>query len=162
MRRSDSLRKIDVALTDIGRLARTRNAVIRRQRMAGTAFDDASVHVLYALSEQGPLRLGQLSTIVDIEASQLSKKVRRLVDGGLVTHEVDPAERRAIILQVTAAGRRTLRRYRQAADRMLAEALAGWSDQDLKAAAAILSRLSTTFHAADRGGRQGPGANTGA
>lgn len=149
MRRNDSLREIDVALTAIGRLARTRNASLRRQRIAEVALDDSSVHVLHAIAEQGPLRLGQLSAAVDIEVSQLSKKVRRLVDDGLVSHNIDPAERRAVILGVTPAGRKVLTRYRRAADRMLADALATWSDEELTAAAAVLHQLSAAFHAAD-------------
>lgn len=149
MQRAEALRDIDDALSAIGRLARTRSAALRRQRSAGVALEDGSVYILRTIAERGPLRLGHLSEAVDLEPSQLSKKVRRLVDGGLVTQEVDPAERRAILLQATTEGRRALRRYRDAADRILAEALADWTDADLAAAAAVLGRLSTTFHAAD-------------
>lgn len=144
-----SLGAIDVALTAIGRLARTRNASLRRQRVARVALDDMSVQVLGAIARLGPIRLGQVSVLVELEVSQLSKKVRRLVDEGLASQRIDPAERRACLLEVTASGRRALARYRAAADDILAQAFAGWSDEELQHASEIVGRIAATFQAVD-------------
>lgn len=152
MERSEALRQIDGALSSIARLAATRDVRLRRERTAGVSLEDSNAYILRTIADRGPLRLGQLSEAVDLEASQLSKKVRRLVDSGLVDHEVDPSERRAILLRVTPEGRRVLRRYREGADRILAGALAEWTDGDLAEAAAVLERLSATFHAASSRG----------
>ena len=149
MDRSVSLGAIDASLTDIGRLARTRQASARRQRTAGVALDDSAVFILKTIKNHGPLRLGQLSTLVEIEVSQLSKKVRRLVDEDLVAQAIDPTERRAVLLEATPKGRRAFQQYRKAADKILAEAFMDWSEADLQEAADVLARLLGAFRAAD-------------
>lgn len=156
MTRDTSIGVIGASLTEISRLANTREAVARRQRTSGVALDNTGVHILRSIRDHGPIRLGQLATIVEIEVSQLSKKVRRLVDEGLVTQEIDPAERRAVRLEATAKGRRAYLRYRAAAERILVQAFADWADDDLAAAAEVLSRMTETFQATDSGTRPRP------
>jgi DNA-binding MarR family transcriptional regulator len=86
-----------------------------------------------------------LAEHLDLEPSRVSKEMRRLVDAGLVTQASDPADRRASAFEVTKAGSAAFRRYRKAADDLLAEALAEWSDREMERVAANLDRLAATL-----------------
>ena len=68
-----------------------------------------------------------------------------MIDAGLVVQTPDPDDRRATVLSVTKAGSAAFRRYRKAADELLAEALADWSDKDVDRAAVQLHRLAATL-----------------
>jgi len=95
---------------------------------------------------------------VELEVSQLSKKVRRLVDEGLASQRIDPRASR-----VFAGGHRLraprLARYRAAADDILAQAFAGWSDEELQHASEIVGRIAATFQAVDSFGVRAGGAD---
>lgn len=161
MTRKRAIRAINASLSEIARLGRSNQATVRRQRTSGVALDDASVQILHSVRDHGPLRLKELAVLVEIEVSQLSKKVRRLVEDGLVTQEIDPDERRAVRLETTAKGRQAYKRYREAADGILAQAFTDWSDDDLAAAAEVLVQVTRTFHGAgSHSSRRSNGSST--
>lgn len=61
--------------------------------------------VLYALSKcPEPARLGELGRHVLLSQPALSRLVDRLAARGLVKREPDPADRRGVLLSLTAAG----------------------------------------------------------
>ncbi|QIA27521.1 MarR family transcriptional regulator [Thermaerobacter sp. PB12/4term] len=74
-----------------------------------------------------------------------SALVGRLVQRGLVTREVDPAERRRVVLRLTPAGRENLEVARRRTQASLASHLAGFSPGELAVLAEglrLLERLS--------------------
>lgn len=140
-----ALQTIDAALTRIGRVANSRRAAARRAERAGVNLSATAVNALAVTYRHGPARLSTLAEHLDLEPSRASKEMRRLLDAGLVTQVADPVDRRASMLSVTKAGSAAFRRYRKAADELLAEALAEWSDQEMDRVAVHLDRLAATL-----------------
>ena len=143
--RVTSLAEIDASLTAIGKLARSRRAAELRQRRARVHLPDTTIAALAAVYRHGPLRIGEVATHMDLDASRASKEIRRLVDEGYVIQQIDPRERRASSLTVTAKGKRTFERYRAAADALVEDVFGSWTDTDLAEAAAVLQRLAGSF-----------------
>lgn len=144
-RRVAALSQIDASLTAIGKLARSRRAAELRQRRARVPLPDTTISALAAVYRHGPLRIGEVAAHMDLDASRASKEIRRLVDDGYVVQQIDPQERRASSLTVTAKGKRAFERYRAAADALIEEVFGPWTDADLVAAAAVLQRLAASF-----------------
>lgn len=85
------------------------HASLIKRFAAADIWDEASMReydVLYTLSKcPEPVRLGELNRHVLLSQPALSRLVDRLAARGLVTGEPDPADRRALLLSLTAAGR---------------------------------------------------------
>jgi DNA-binding MarR family transcriptional regulator len=151
MDRAADLHAVDAALMRIGRVANSRRAASRRARRAGVSLAPTAVRTLAAIYRLGPARLRAIAEHVDLEPSRVSREVRPLVDAGLVVQRADPADGRATLLATTAAGNRAFERYRRAADQILAESMEGWTDQDLRKLARLLTRLAASLDSS--GGR---------
>ncbi len=145
--RARAIAEIDASLTAIGKLARSHRTIALRQRVSGVDLPETTVAALAVIQRHGPMRIGEVGTIMELDASRASKEVRRLVEAGLVTQKIDPAERRASILTTTAKGKRVFERYRTAADELVTGAFSDWSTADVVDAAAAIRRMSDTFMA---------------
>ncbi|CAN5690344.1 MarR family transcriptional regulator [soil metagenome] len=97
--------------------------------------------VLAALREQDGRRMGDLSATISIEVSTLTRLVDGMEKKGLVARRSDVADARAVLLHVTAAGRRLTRRLLPIAERYERVALAGFSAAEADAVKAALRRL---------------------
>lgn len=62
--------------------------------------------VLIALERGGPSLLGELAEATLIDPSTLSRTVDRMEDEGLVKHGPDSEDARAVVVEITDAGRR--------------------------------------------------------
>jgi DNA-binding MarR family transcriptional regulator len=116
---------------DVETAARLRAAIGRLQRLlrstqAGTAagLTPTKISVLFTVLRVGPIRLSDLATEEAINPTMLSRVVAGLTDRGIVTRISDPADRRAALLEATAAGRRLAERIRRERTDALNEALA--------------------------------------
>lgn len=65
----------------------------------------AQCHVLLEIDAEGPLSLNGLAGRLKLDASTLSRTVEGLVKASLVQREVNPNNRRAVILSLTTTGR---------------------------------------------------------
>jgi DNA-binding MarR family transcriptional regulator len=91
----------------------------------------------------GPMRLTELAQARGADPSTVSRQAAQLVGAGLVSSEADPADGRARRLALTDAGRATCQRMTDARGAAIAEALHGWSDQQV----AIFTRMFREFNA---------------
>ena len=86
--------------------------------------------VLAALREKDGRRMGDLSGTTSIEVSTLTRLVDNMEARGLVARRRDAADTRAVLLHVTAAGRRLTRRILPIAERYEAVALKGFDARE--------------------------------
>jgi DNA-binding MarR family transcriptional regulator len=108
----------------VGRLA-------RRLRQEGTAgLTPSQLSVLASVDRLGPLQLGDLARVETVAPPTLSRSIARLEERGLVRRQQDPDDGRAVLVEVTGAGRRALHELRRARVAFLAERLATLSDPD--------------------------------
>ena len=108
---------VHAPLDDAGRLLGSIRALVRRFSLAERAdvsccgMTVAQAATLEALAV-GELRLGELSRRLGITASTLTRNLARLQERGLVTIGADPADGRAQLISLTAAGRQAVRGVR--------------------------------------------------
>ena len=106
--------------------------------------------VLHHLDAQGPIAQRDLALALRIQPSNLVAVLDQLEERGLLRRPADPADRRRHRVELTAQGRRALRRARQATERAEGELLAPLSAAERREFGALLARL--TAHTCDRGG----------
>jgi DNA-binding MarR family transcriptional regulator len=145
--RADDLHALDLAITRIGRVANSRRSSELRAERSGVALTPTALATLAAVYRHGPARLTAIAEHVDLEPSRISREVRRLVADGYVEQRPDPDDGRAVSLRVTRKGRGAFERYRAAADALLAEAMADWSDADLHKLSRLVGRLAAGWGA---------------
>ena len=91
------------------------------------------LRALGAVEDNGPCTLGRLATDLMISVSSASRLVDRIAAAGLLDRRQSESSRRELTLQVTARGRRLLRRHEAARRAVFAEALRGVSLGDAEA-----------------------------
>lgn len=126
------------------RLATARLARRLRQQ-AGTGLTPSQASALMSIDKHGPLTLGQLARIEQIAPPTTTGIVAKLEDDGLVRREAAANDRRSVMVEATAEGRRRLDHSRRRRSAWLAERLATFdADQrsDLAAALRVLEALA--------------------
>jgi len=98
--------------------------------------------MLHRLACDGPKRPSDLAAEVGLDLSTVSRHVRALEDGGLVTREADPDDGRSFWLSITAAGAEITQAGLQRRERMVDDALNRWDAGDADALRRLLRRLA--------------------
>ncbi|MDB5671579.1 MAG: MarR family transcriptional regulator [Alphaproteobacteria bacterium] len=97
---------------------------------------DLSAPRLSALSVivfAGPLSLGELAETEQVRPPTMSRIVDALVDGGLVTREIRPDDRRSVRIAATEAGVTLMEAGRDRRVRVLAGRLQSLADSEIRA-----------------------------
>ena len=107
--------------------------VLRRARSADTGMnlDGPRASLLSVLVFAGPLSVGRLAEVEQVSPPAVTKTVNALEGEGLVARRRMPGDRRVVMVEATAAGRRLLERGRAGRVRAVAELLAGLPERDL-------------------------------
>lgn len=124
-------------------LAAHRLRVLADQRLlaaAGVTAAQAGVLLIVADAD-GPVRQRDLARLLRQRESAVTTMVERLTAAGLLVRERPPADGRAWVLTLTAAGEQALAAVRAAADALNAEAFAGLDGRERAAFAAALERV---------------------
>lgn len=109
----------------------------------GASVGRTGYWLLVLVSEQRQLRLSDLAGRVELDLSTISRQIRDLVGSGLITRTPDPADGRAALLSLTEQGEAVLEAVSEFRRRVLAEAIAEWTDDERDALADGLVRLGT-------------------
>jgi DNA-binding MarR family transcriptional regulator len=145
MSRLDDLRRVEEAITRIGRISMGREAARIRAERAGLSLSRPAINILASLCKAGPVRLSSLARLADLEAPLISREIRDLVEGGYVRRSADPSDGRAGIVELTAKGERAYHSYRGATDEIIAETFADWAGPDLRVLRDQLERVADDF-----------------
>jgi DNA-binding MarR family transcriptional regulator len=128
------------AFLGVGRLLRGRGRYRpERPRRDGLTF--ARGALLAALETEGPQRMGHLAHRLGVVPRTITPMVDALEDGGLVTREADPDDRRATVLRITDAGRTELTRSRSDRRSTVDEVFTALSDAERGTLAGLLDKL---------------------
>jgi DNA-binding MarR family transcriptional regulator len=143
-----------VQLTERDAIADTFNRlaihVLRLSSQSELSLSAAST--LARLQRSGALRLTDLAELERITQPSMTALVNRLESQGLVRRNADPTDGRAVLVEVTDAGRVALARRAEARVGTMAADLADLDEADLRtlvAALPAIDRLITT-HPAER------------
>jgi DNA-binding MarR family transcriptional regulator len=100
---------------------------------SGESIDQPAHATLRHLLAWGPMRPSALAEVLGTGASYVSKIVRRLEADGWVQRTTDPSDGRATLISLTEAGEVAAHGVYALGDRMIAEVLDGWSEEDVRA-----------------------------
>jgi DNA-binding MarR family transcriptional regulator len=111
------------------------------------AFGEVSMSeydVLYTLSKaDGPVRMGELGCSVLLSQAGLSRLVDRLVRRGLVERCPDPADRRSVLVQLSAAGRAAQKQVGRRHARHVADAMSVLDPDELRQLRSLATKLAS-------------------
>jgi len=65
---------------------------------------------LVILSNEGPVNLATLASLLDVQPSTIVRMVDRLVSAGLIDRRAHPTSRRELVAELTARGRRVVQK----------------------------------------------------
>ncbi|GAA1879674.1 MarR family winged helix-turn-helix transcriptional regulator [Lapillicoccus jejuensis] len=140
------------------------SAVARLNRFAtqqaGLDLPFAQVRLLALVDERGPARIGDLAALDSCSQPTMTAQVRRLEAQGLVDRVDDPSDARAVLVSVTAAGRRLLDRAREARGAVLAPYVTQLDGDDLAALERAVPVLQRLVAAAQRDATGTPSSTT--
>ena len=98
---------------------------------AGITLERPALTVLLVLLTTGrPTRIGEIAARMEVEGPHVTRHVQGLEKRGLVERVVDPDDRRARLIELSATGRELAERYTSVISGWFDQALSGWSDKD--------------------------------
>lgn len=102
--------------------------------------------VLAALSrETEPVTMSELTGHLMVSNGNVTGLVNRLVEDGLVSRQVDPADRRSQLVVLTEAGRNAFREMAIAHEELVDSFFAQLSDDEMEALLALTEKLNRTL-----------------
>jgi DNA-binding MarR family transcriptional regulator len=117
--------QVDRLRAAIGRLGRG----LRRSH-SETGLTPSQVSVLFTICRRGPLKLSEVVEVEGLNPTMLSRITAELSERGLIRRRADSEDRRAAIVESTAAGRRMRERIHRARSRELAQRLDQLGEED--------------------------------
>lgn len=135
--------------TAFGHAFKRAMAVVRRVRGRDThrpgELSYAQYGLLFGLAERGELSASDLASVADVAPSTATKMLDRLVDAGLVARVRSELDRRVVMVALTDRGGEIVAARRARYERLWREALAGFSDEQLRDATAVVERVTAMF-----------------
>jgi DNA-binding MarR family transcriptional regulator len=126
----------------VGKLSRRLSSAAR-----GSGLTQAQLSALGVVARVGPIRLSDLAEAEGLHPTMLSRVVAALEEQDLLRRRTDPGDRRAALVEVTAAGRRSHDKLRAQRGRILAEALEQLTPEQVAAIEAALPALESLVEA---------------
>ena len=104
----ESLDAITDALLTASRLLVAISA--RSIALVDDAITIPQFRTLVTLSNEGPVNLATLASLLDVQPSTIGRMVDRLVSAGLIDRRAHPTSRRELVAELTARGRRVVQK----------------------------------------------------
>lgn len=133
------------AITALRRAVRRRT----RERMGVPALPPAQVELLRAVQDSPGIGVAGVARRLRLADNSVSTLVRTAVADGLLQRTADPADRRAVRLELTEAAHGRLRRWRAVRAEVVDAALARLDPADHEALTVALPALTRLLDAVD-------------
>jgi DNA-binding MarR family transcriptional regulator len=144
---NESLAPIQRALEQLHRLRASRRGHVRLVAAAGVDLSQPAYVLLRRIDEHGPLPLGELARLAEMDAASTGRQVRRLVELGLIARAPSDGDARVVIVQITSQGAAVRRRIASVLEAHLRDVLDRWSPRDRRELGLLLTRLVDDFRA---------------
>jgi DNA-binding MarR family transcriptional regulator len=146
---TERARPRDEALAQLGSAFKGAMAAIRRLRGRDThrpgELSFAQYHLLSGLATCNELAAGKLALAADLSPATVTQMLDSLAEMGLVERTRSERDRRVVTCTLTTRGRELLTERRAHLEQRWHTELAGFSNQDLATAAAVLDRLRALY-----------------
>jgi DNA-binding MarR family transcriptional regulator len=124
-----------------GRLRRGQIVGLVRQSTS-PGHSPLAVEVLRTVVEAGEIRASDLANELFVTKTSISRYVNEMLDDGLLIQRRDPSDGRAMLLSVSAAGRRDLEEREARRSALLRDLCRGWPKGDVATLTKLLQRLN--------------------
>lgn len=104
--------------------------------------DRTQLHILALLTRRPGLRSSEVSKLIGLDLSTVSRHCTDLISRGLLDRREDPQDRRAAWLTPTDDGRAFVEELAQRQQEVLDLALSSWSEQDQAELLSLIHRLT--------------------
>jgi DNA-binding MarR family transcriptional regulator len=133
---------------DAETVARLRSVVCQLSRRfnaaaRGAGLTPTQMSVLGSIASGGPIGVGALAEVEDLNATMVSRVVGKLADAGLIDRVADNRDRRVARVSVTTAGREALVQVRAERSRAILEAIERMDGADAEAVLEALDALES-------------------
>lgn len=145
---ADDLEVVERALNTFFRLSRNFRFQEAVHKRSGFTTDRASYGVLSRVGELQPVRLSELAHVLGVDVSTISRQVATLEHRGLLSRAADPADGRAVRLELTEQGQHYLTKLSNAWHEIVAEALADWPPREVAKFSGMIDRFVLGLEAA--------------
>lgn len=137
-------------LTELGQAFRRAYRSLRRLRgrdthLLGGEISHAQFELLAELRERGPLPAGELAHVAGLSAATVSQMLDHLADDGHVKRVRSETDRRVVLIELTALGRRRVEATKALWRERWVAALDGIDDEELRIASGVLQRIDAVF-----------------
>jgi DNA-binding MarR family transcriptional regulator len=139
------LRRIEQAITGIGRIGGGKDAATVRAARSGVSVSRPGIAIMATLAHNGELRVGEIARLTHLESPLVSRELNRLVDDGYAIRKADPTDGRVACVSLSERGLAAYRAYRQATDDIIAETFGEWRSDELHHLAGLLERVLSDF-----------------
>jgi DNA-binding MarR family transcriptional regulator len=129
-------------LDELRELGALRRDLQRRAALGGVA---GGLVALAALDRLGPARVSRVADELQVDLSVASRQVAALHGAGYVKRIPDPQDGRSQKVQLTAAGKRALRKAQERSVAVLDRATRGWTDEEVDSLVSSLRRLRNDY-----------------
>ncbi|WBQ06872.1 MarR family winged helix-turn-helix transcriptional regulator [Kribbella sp. CA-293567] len=113
-----------------------------KSRQPGDTIDHSAHLVLFVLRCNGALRLSELASKMEIDASTASRHVRSLEQTGLVRRSPDPDDGRAFRVELTEQGVAEWEANAKRRMGLLSQAMDGWTQSDIETFEKLMTRFA--------------------
>ena len=120
------------------------------QTLAATDYPPSAVHTILEIGARGPMTSVQLTEILHLEKSSVSRMVRKLIECGELKEASDADDARIKPLSLTSKGRRTLAALHDFGRRQVSGALSHLTETERR----IVREGLVIYAAALRAGRE--------
>jgi DNA-binding MarR family transcriptional regulator len=105
----------------------------------------AQYGLLFGLGERDQLSVRELAERAELTPATVTQMLEGLEAVGLVSRQRSDEDRRVVLISLSEGGRKTLSERKAELESRWRDSLAGFSDEQLLTAAAVLDRLSEHF-----------------
>ena len=137
------------ALEHLGRSFKAAVAAVRRLRGREThrpgELSYAQYSLLFGLADRRACSVGELALAAELSSATATRMLDHLAEVGLVERVRSNDDRRVVMTSLTKRGRTLVAARRARFEPRWRDALADFSDDELRTAAAVLERLPAVF-----------------
>jgi len=136
-------------LTQLGPAFKAATAAVRRLRgrehRHRGELRDAQYSLLFGLSKRECLPSSELAHLADVSPASATELLDELADAGLVERSRSQSDRRVVLVSLTARGRQLLEERRAVYEPRWRAAFKDFSDEEIRAAVAVLEQMRGLF-----------------
>ncbi len=122
-----------------------KNYMQKKIKAKGVQISAGQSGVLFLLEKANGLKMSELSRLLKIDNSAITRVVDRLEKNGLVTREANPDDRRQFLITITDKGRTDIKVVGKVANETNAAIREGFSDDEISVFLRVLGSFGEKF-----------------